>query len=91
MSTRCMTYMPSKPGTDPVSMGPVTTFIDGEGVTDYHIFEDKSDVLVFRHVKRGDEIKGTKCAKFMAHGLVLLPDADELFKFYNGKHPRKEK
>lgn len=87
MSSRAIQYKPLKPGFDPCSLGVVENFIDGDAVTDYHVFEDKGDVVVFRTTKA----LGCRAAKFTAHGMIVLGDAEELFKFYNGKHPRKEK
>ena len=87
MSSRVSIFKPSRPGFDPCSLGVVENFQDGDAVTDYHVFEDKGEVVVFRTTKQ----HGCRAAKFLPQGMLILPDAEELLKFYNGKHPRKEK
>lgn len=88
MATRVDIYMPIKPGNDPCSLGPKSSFQDGgfsPSVENYDIYEDRGDVFVFRTTAQ----HGCRCSKFMAHGMVVLADAEVLAAEYAKKYPRR--
>jgi len=83
-------YYPLKPGSDPCTLAPKSSFADNDyqpSVEGYAIFENGGEVFVFRTTKQ----HGCRCAQFLSHGTVIFDNAQGLYTKFDKEAPRRAK